>query len=519
MKKTGKHIYLKAGKHVVFLLFVFSVLPVYSVFAQKPTKVKLLHANEWKHDKRLGPDVQRMIGNVIFRHDSTYLYCDSAYLHESTNSFDGFGNVRIRMSDTLNIYSDLLDYDGNSKVAELTGNVKLVDNRATLTTEKLWYDRQNRVAWYLTGGKIVDRTNTLTSRKGYYYTDPEDAYFKDKVVLTNPDYVVHSDTLKYNTESEIAWFFGPTTITSDENLIYCEWGWYNTQTDKSKFSGNPYILTESQKLSGDTLYYDRATDFGIAKENVELNDTVQDIIIRGGYGEFRKKAGNAFVVDSALAIMIDKHDSLYLHSDTLTIRFDTIEEKAEKMLAYYSAKFYRKDLQGMCDSLVYDFKDSTIFLYREPVLWSEQNQLTADSVHIALKGNQVDTLALKNSCFIVSVDDSFGSTYNQIKGKNITGYFRDNKIVKVKVTGNSETIYFVREENGGLIGVNKTVSSDMLIHLLDNEIQTITYIRQPKGAVYPRSELTEKDLFLKDFRWLGDLRPMKREDVFIRKKD
>ncbi|MBN1339992.1 MAG: hypothetical protein JXA03_11755 [Bacteroidales bacterium] len=483
--------------------------------AQKPTRVKLLHANEWRHDKRLGPDVQRMIGNVIFQHDSTYLYCDSAYLHESTNSFDGFGNVRIKISDSLNIFSHLLDYNGNSKIAELTGNVRLIDSRATLTTEKLWYNRQTRIAWYLTGGKIVDQTNTLTSRRGYYYTDPEDAYFKDSVVLINPDYVVNSDTLKYNTESEIAWFFGPTTVTSEENLIYCEWGWYNTQTDKSEFSGNPYIITKNQKLSGDSLYYDRRLDFGIARQQVKLTDTVQNLIVKGNYGEFRRKKGSAFIVDSALAIMIDKHDSLYLHSDTLAIRFDTLHEKAEKMLAYYKAKLFRKDLQGMCDSLVYDFSDSTIFLYKDPVLWSEENQLTADTIHIALRGNQVDTMALTNSCFIISVDDSISGTYNQIKGKTVTGYFKDNQIVKVVVTGNSETIYFVREEDGSLIGVNKTISSDMLILLTNNEIESITYIRQPKGAVYPLRELNEKDLFLKDFRWIGDRRPLKREDVFI----
>ncbi|MCD4736619.1 MAG: hypothetical protein K8R53_11290 [Bacteroidales bacterium] len=506
MKDLVLHIIIFSG---------FTLLLSVTGFSQKTTKVKLIRANDLIYDKALGENVQRLIGNVILKHDSTFLYCDSAYLDEGTNSFDGFGNVRIKVSDTLNIYSHLLHYNGNTKIAELIDSVKMVDREATLTTDKLWYSRITEIAWYITGGKIVDDQNELTSKKGYYYTGSEDAYFRDSVVLVNPDYIMNSDTLRYNTTSEISYFFGPTTIISDDNFIYCEWGWYNTQSNKSRIAKNAYIITEEQKLEGDTLYYDRTIDFGIAKQNVIMTDTVQNVMIMGEYGEFFKKRGYAFVVDSAVAVFIDKHDSLFLHSDTLRIEYDTVEQKATRMLAYYKAKFYRKDMQGMCDSLIYDFTDSTIFLYNDPVLWSEKNQLTADTINIAIADNQVDTLALKGSSFIISADDSIAETYNQIKGKTVIGYFRDNEIVKVKVHGNSETIYFIREDNGELIGINKTVATDMLIFLEKNEFQTITYIRQPKGAVYPEDELSRPELFLKNFKWLDDRRPYKKSDIFI----
>lgn len=499
----------------LWLLLGFTLLAPLAGSGQKQTKIKLIRADDLKYDRSTGQNVQRLIGDVVLLHDSTYLYCDSAYLYEATNSFDGYGNVHIKVSDTLDIYSHLLYYDGNTKTAELIDSVRLVDKRATLTTDHLWYDRKTRIAWYLTGGRIRDEDNDLTSRKGYYYTNSKEAYFKDSVVLINPQYRMDSDTLKYNTVSEIAWFFGPTTITSDENLIYCEWGWYDTQTDKSQFSQNAWMTTEEQKLSGDTLYYDRNLDLGIATNNVRMTDTVHDILINGGYGEFRKRAGYAFVVDSAMGVLIDKHDSLFLHSDTLLIQFDTVEEKAERMLGFYKTKFFRKDLQGACDSLVYDFSDSTIFLYQNPILWAEENQLTADTINIALKNNEVDTLGLISSAFIISLDDSVSDTYNQIRGKTITGYFRENQIVKVRVLGNSETIYFIREEDHSLIGINKTVASDMLIYLTDNEITTITYIRSPKGAVYPEERLTREELFLKKFQWMDYKRPLKKEDIFI----
>ena len=485
------------------------------IYSQKPTKVKLIRANDLKYDKRLGEKVQRLIGDVILKHDSTYLYCDSAYLYEATNSFDGFGNVHIKVSDTLNIYSNLLNYNGNTRIAELHKNVILIDKKATLYTEHLWYNRLTNIAYYHTGGRIVDKENELISKIGYYYTDWKEAFFRDSVVLVNPRYIMNTDTMMYNTETEISYFYGPTIITSDENFIYCENGWYDTRNDKSQFKENAYILTEEQKLRGDSLYYDRQLNYGEAYYNVSLTDTVQDMIILGEYGEFRKNDGYAFVTDSAVAILIDINDSLFLHSDTLWLNFDSAQN-IEYLLGYYKTKFYRKDLQGMCDSLVYDFADSTIFLYKSPVLWSEENQLTADSVRIALSNNQIDTLALINSAFIISIDDTISmSTFNQIKGKIMTGYFRDNEMEKVKIFGNAESIFYVREETGGLLGINKTSSNDMNIYLSDNEVQIVTPIKNVDAHMYPDHELTPKDLSLKGFKWIEDRRPMRKEDIFV----
>ncbi|MBN2172537.1 MAG: hypothetical protein JW731_00295 [Bacteroidales bacterium] len=504
------------NKLILFLpyLVLLVLSPCFSN-AQKPTKVKLIKANDLKYDKSLGEQVQRLIGNVVLKHDSTYLYCDSAYLYEQTNSFKGFGNVRIKASDTLNIYSDLLDYEGNTKVAELKDNVRLEDPRATLYTENLWYDRQNRMAYYLTGGKIVDTANTLISEKGYYYTDLKEAYFKDDVVLTNPKYIMNTDTMRYNTESEISTFLGPTTITSDENLIYCENGWYDTQNDKSFFKENAYIITKEQKLTGDSLYYDRKTDFGLAYSNVSIEDTVQNMIIHGNYGEFKKKAGFSFVTDSTMAVMIDKKDSLFLHADTLWILFDA-EQKVETMLGYHKAKFFRKDLQGKCDSIAYKFLDSTIYLYDEPILWSQNNQLTADSVRITLKNNQIDTLAMIGSSFIISVDDTISkSTFNQVRGRSMVGHFVKNVLVEVNVYGNAQSVFYVREDNGSLLGINTTFSNDMNIYLSDNEVQVISPLKNVDAHMYPESGFPEDERKLKGFKWHVESRPIKKEDIFI----
>lgn len=499
--------------YVVFVIcfWVFASL----TNAQKPTKVKLIRATDLKYSKQLGEKVQRLIGNVLLKHDSTLLYCDSAYLHELTNSFQGFGNVHIKASDSLDIYSDFLDYNGNIKMAELKNNVRLVETKATLYTEHLWYDRPREIAYYLTSGKIVDSANVLTSEKGYYYTQTREAYFKNQVVLENKQYTVKSDTLKYNTETEISWFYGPTTITSKENLIYCENGWYDTKRNISQFQDNSYIITKEQILKGDSLYYDREANFGKARNNVSIFDTVQDITIHGHYAEFRKSDGYAFVTDSAVAVLADRRDSLYLHSDTLWIKFDSLQN-AEKMLGYKHTKFYRTDLQGMCDSLVYSFADSTIFLFKEPVLWSDENQLTADTIRIAIKNKQVDTLALVNSCFIISMDDTIHrNTFNQIKGRVMTGYFKDNEIVKIVVNGNAESLFFVREENGDLIGINTTTSNDMKIYLTENEVQVIAPIKNVDAHMLPEASVSEEDRKMKGFKWIEGRRPLKKTDILI----
>jgi hypothetical protein len=162
--------------------------------------------------------------------------------------------------------------------------------------------------------------------------------------------------------------------------------------------------------------------------------------------------------------------------------FDT-NQNIHNILCYYKVKFFRRDLQGMCDSMSYHGRDSTMFLYHDPVLWSEKNQLTADSIKLTLLNSQIDSMILYTSAFIISIDDT--NKYNQVKGRDMIGFFRNNELYKIKVIGNSETIYFVREDDRSLIGITKLYSSDMLIFVENNHIKTITYINEPKGVTHP----------------------------------
>jgi lipopolysaccharide export system protein LptA len=497
----------------IFLLSLVTFIFLFSTaFAQQARKIKLVQADLMSYDKRLGPDVQRILGNAIFEHDGALLYCDSAHLNNTTNSMKAYSRVHIKSSDTLNLYGDSIYYSGETRIAEVFDNVKLIDKQTVLTTDKLIYDRNTGIAYYLTGGHIVNEENTLDSKKGYYHTNTKDFFFRDDVVLVNPDYVMNCDTLRYNTQSKISWFMGPTTIKGKDTDIYAENGWYNTITDISEFNENARIKNGDQVLTGDSLYYERKNGFGQAFRNIQVTDTVQDIIITGQYALYEKTMGYTMITQRPEAMFLEQADTLFMHADTLWATFDSAQ-KTKEVFAYYHVKFYRTDLQGMTDSLIYTFRDSTMRMFGSPVLWTDENQLTADSIVVTTANKKIKNMFMYNSAFIIS-KDTLGSGYNQIKGRNMTGYFTDNELTAMKVVGNSETIYWVREEDGTLTGINKAFSSNTSIRLKDKKMQQIVWIEKPDGGVYPEGELGEAELLLKNFQWLGDRRPMKREDIF-----
>jgi lipopolysaccharide export system protein LptA len=485
----------------------------YNANAQKTTRIELLGADIMTAAKSRGGDASRLVGNVRFKHEETLMRCDSAFLMSESNSLEAFGNVVINNNDSVFVYGNRLYYYGNTRIAQMHDSVKMVDSKMTLTTDHLTYNVADNIGTYRDGGRIVDTSNVLTSRFGYYFADENEFFFKQDVVLTNPDYVMYSDTLMYNTATEVAYFFGPTRIISDDNLIYCENGWYNTITDISQYNKNAYFRKNEHTLKGDSLYYDRQSGIGRAFINVLMTDTVQNIMVSGHRGEYLEKEGRTEVTDSALAVLIEKGDSLFLHGDTLKLLLDSANQ-AERLLAYYGVKFFRHDIQGACDSLVYNFTDSIIDMYYKPVIWQEKIQLTAKHIHLQLADSELREMVLRESGFIIEQEDS--TTFNQVKGKQITAYFSEGKLQRVRVEGNAESVYHVKEEDNSVMGVNKGVSNEMMIYFEDNEVVNISFISNPVQTLFPPDDISDEQKILKGFLLLIKRRPQKKADVFIR---
>jgi lipopolysaccharide export system protein LptA len=503
---------VKTPLHISIYLVLVSVLILGSapdVSAQRKSKVFVERTKVQRYTEALGKE--RLIGDVIMRHEQTRFYCDSAYLNDKANSFEAFSNVHINVNDSVDVYGDRMIYDGNTKVAELFGNVKLVDKNTVLTTEHLVYDRKIKTAFYDVGGTITNKDNVLVSETGYYHTESKIFYFRKNVVLTNPESETYSDTLVYNTINETAYFRGPTVIRGNESTIYTDEGWYDTRSDFSKLTKRPKISSSEQIVTADSIHYNNQTYYGKAFGYVEVLDTIHQVVIRGGFGEMWDKQGMSYITDSALAITYDERDSLYIHADTMWMMFDK-DKSAKQMLAYFNVRFFRKDLQGKCDSMAYSMSDSTIRLYDDPVLWSGKNQLTADSINLAIVNNRVDSLIMYNTAFIVSKDST--ETYNQIRGKDMVGYFSNNELKKIRVDGNAQTVYYIREDDGYLIGINLAESSSMLIRLQDGDVRTINYQLQAEEVMFPELELPGEMRRLKGFNWQELFRPISKEDIF-----
>ena len=494
--------------YIIFCMLFFAS----GLYAQQKTPIEF-SANSMRFAREIDQDARRLIDMVHFSHEGTNMYCDSAYLFSRQNRLTAFSNIFIQVSDTVSIFGDLLKYDGNTRIAELTGNVRMVDPQMTLTTNHLVYDLNRNTANYLEGGQIVDAENTLTSIWGFYYLDEKQFFFKDSVKLVNPEYVMNSDTLRYNTLTEVAYFFGPTTIISEENTIFCRNGWYDTRNDVARFSKDAFLQNKEQSITGDSLFYDRNLGYGRAYENIVIRDTVQNSIITGHFAEHFEKEGISIVTRQALLTVISEGDSLFLHADTLKAHY--LEDSEEQFVfAYHKAKFYRTDLQGLSDSIVYNFSDSTIYLYHNPVIWSDVHQLTARRIEVQTSENEIMVAHLFDAAFVVSQEEDQG--FNQVKGRNITGHFIDNELRRIDVFGNGETIYYVKEDDGSLAGINKALSSDIVIYVEDRQVVGIRFLVDPEANLYPVEDLPEEDRRLRNFQWLDGIRPKSKADIFIR---
>ena len=489
---------------LVILLLLSNV-----IVAQKKTTIHILNADKADYDERLGRDVQRLIGNVIMRQDSTYFYSDSAYFNEKTKFFDGFGNVHIIVNDSVNIYSKLLKYDGETKFAELFHDVILKDDSTTLNTQYMTYDRVGHLATYPNNGTITRNDKKLVSKKGYYRDDIKVVYFRKDVIGTMPDYKIVSDTLVYDTENEMMYFYGPTNIYNKDNTLIGNYGWYNTETELVYLDRRATLKNEKQSMTADTMFYNRKTGYAKALSDVIIEDTVNKATLKGEYAELWKKLGKCMITDSLRAYYYEEIDTLFATADSMYVFFDTISNDVQRINAFYNVRFFRNDIQGKCDSLHYILPDSMVYMRTEPVIWAEDSQLSGDFIDIKVKGQAIENLMMHPNAFVIQQDSIKG--FNQVKGKEITIYFRDKDIDNMYNKGNAETIYWLRDDDGSLIGINISQSDEMDIIIRNRQISRIKHYSNIKETLYPEQQLKDNMEFLKGFLWQEEKKPVRRE--------
>ncbi|CAN1490881.1 Organic solvent tolerance-like, N-terminal [Flavobacteriaceae bacterium] len=499
-----KHLFLV---NICIILFSFN-----TVLAQTPKKIIIEHSDFADINQLQIPDAALLTGNVRVNHDGAILTCNKAYWFQKENYIKAFGNVQIIQGDTLTMTSKYAEYNGNIKQAYATGDVILKSPEMSLVTDTLNFNRNSQEAFYSTGGLITNKGNTLKSKSGKYYVAEKKYQFLTSVTVKTPENTIKSNHLDYYTNSGHSYLLGPSTIIGKDNKIYTENGFYDTKKDIARLQRNSKIEYNNRLIEGDSIFYNKKTGFASATNNVKITDTINKIIVKGHYAEIYKFQDSVYVTKRALAISLVEKDSVYIHAQKLMI---TGKENNRIIRGFKDAKFYKLNLSGKCDSIHSNQKIALTKLIGKPILWNFENQMTGDLMHLIgnNKTQQLDSLKVLNNAFIVS-KDTIGTGYNQVKGQNLYGKFKDKNLDNVDIVKNTEVIYYMRNDDQELIGINKSVCSKINLTLDKNRIDTLTLFEKPDSDIYPEKDLPENARKLRGFIWRGDERIKTKEDLF-----
>jgi lipopolysaccharide export system protein LptA len=470
------------------------------------TKIEILSADQLVYDQNIG-DYQLCKGNVQFKQGNMFMDCDSARFYDKVNKIEAFGDIYIRQQDTLDLHGDYLEYNGDSRLATIKKDVILSDGNMTLRTQQLNYDMINKVGYYSSGGHINNGEDQLYSIRGTYFSRSKDVHFRDSVRLNNPDYIMVSDTLQYNTISKTATFLGPTYIYSEENTIFCNYGWYNTKTETSQFSQGACIEGKSNRLLADSMVYERLLGFGEAFGNIHFTDTSEKMSIFGQYGRYLRLQKETLITGNPQAIKNIDGDSLFFKADTFIDYADTFNSQKRLLVAFHSVRMYKSDIQAYSDSLAYNFSDSSIGFFQEPVLWTDSNQITGDTVIVFRNKLGIKYMDVIDKGLVVEKDRN--GLFNQISGRYIKANFDEGRLDNIFVDGNAQSIYYALEDSTKYSGVNEVFCGNMMINLDSNRVRTIKFMDQPKAIFYPLEKFPETKSKVPGFNWKNALKPQK----------
>jgi lipopolysaccharide export system protein LptA len=475
-------------------------------------RVEILNADEWLYDKTAS-GAQRLKGNVRFKHADAVMACDSAHLFEEQR-VDAFSRVRINQSDTLTAEADVLRYNGRDRLARLEGNVRLRDRSMELTTPSLAYDMKGKSATYSSGGRITSTSdgNVLTSGTGTYFADQRRFVFGRNVLLEHPDHRTQSDTMHYAAATGVCSFFGPTTITQGATIINTRGGSYDTRAERARFNRRTSVQSKGRLLEGDSLFYDKRTGVGLSWGNVSIADSSGDMRVLGSFGRYSELDERTMVTGRAELQLRMGADTLFLHGDTL---FAEPEGSARRITARRSVRFFKRDMQGACDTLVYSEADSLITLRYKPVLWSNTDQITGDTIRIRMKDGQAHRLYVAKSAFLLSEADSLRR--DQVAGRSMTGFFADGELHRLDVEGNAQTVYHAKEQRDGIeevFGVNRADCSRIRVRMKEGRIDAVVFLDRPDAVLYPLKDAPADELVLPGMLDRGAERPLDRAGIF-----
>lgn len=507
-------------KFAVISILLFHIIAVAAQAQADSTKtgqksyVHMLHSDVTRFDEAVNPDAWILVGDVRFRRDSIYMYCDSAHYFQKKNAFQAFGNVRMEQGDTLFLFGDYLDFDGNTNLARVRGNVRLIDHNTVLETDSLDFDRNINLGYFFKYGTLSDEESTLSSYYGEYSIDSKEAFFQYDVSLENPKFRLLSDTLRYNTASKYATILGPTNMYSGQSEVYSERGHYNTASKKAFLLDRSVLYNNKKEITADSLYYDIAAGYSEAFGDIVFSDTLNRNMLKGEYAYVNEILDSAYITDRAMVIDFSQKDSLFMHADTIwAVSYNVDTDSLYRMVkAYRKVRAWGKEMQAVCDSLVFDSRDTCMTMYKDPILWNNGIQLLGEVVKVYMDSTSIDWVHIMRQTLYAEEMDSVN--YNQIKGQEMKFFFDEGKISEMQVIGSVEIVFYPLDSDSSYVGMNTTVAGKAIAYLKDGQVDKVVVPKEAKGVFYPMSQRPLDKRYLENFVWFDYVRPQSKEDIF-----
>lgn len=510
-----------------FLLFVYLLVISLPLLPQeqqgeyaleKPVKknyVHLLHTDITRFDEAIDPDAWILVGNVSFRRDSMYMFCDSAHYYQKQNSFLAFGNVRMEQGDTLFLFGDYLDFNGVTNIARVRDNVRLIDKDIVLETDSLDFDRNRNLGYFFEYGTLSDETGVLRSYYGEYNLDTKRAVFIDDVNLENSKFLLLSDTLHYNTANNLATIVGPTNIYTGSTEVYSDRGTFNTASRHATLVERPLLFNGNRQVAADSIFYDTAVGYSEVFGNIVYTDTINRNMLTGEYAFLDEVKDSVYVTEKAMAVDFSQRDSLFVHSDTIwavTYNLDT-DSLYRMVRAYHKVRAWGRNMQAVCDSMVFDSRDTCLTMYKDPILWNGDLQLLGEVVKVYMNDSTIDWVNIIDQSLYVEKLDS--SVFNQIKGKEMQFFFDKGDLREMQVIGSVEIIFYPIDSDSTYVGMNTTTAGRTIAYMKDRKVEKVVVPKESKGVFYPMGQRPEEKRFLENFAWFDYVRPLSKDDIFI----
>ena len=427
-----------------------------------------------------------------------------------------FGHVHYRQGDTLSLTCERAEYDGMMQMMHARRNVVLHHRRQTLKTDSLDFDRLYNMANFFDGGTLIDGKDRLVSDWGEYHTETREAKFVFNVKLRSGKDVVTTDTLYYDVPTSTAHMVGPSKIVSGSSVVHTADGYYDTKTDKAKLFGRSTLVDKDKSITGDSLYYVKngeSTGYG----NVVYVDKKNKNSLTCNYLRYNEKTGMGFATKRPVAIDYSQKDTLWMHSDTMRIYTFNINTDSvyRKVHAYPHVRAFRNDMQAICDSLVFNSKDSCMTMYKDPVIWNANRQMLGEEIRAYMADSTIRFAhVIGQALSIEQMPDSVH--YNQITSSEMKSYFEKGEMKMTEAIGNVQTVYYMtNDKDSSLVGLNYLETDTMRMYLGAARKLDKIWTNKFTSTMYPITQVPPAKYKLPNFAWFEDLRPKDKNDIFV----